>query len=101
MLVYHNEQVRILGVQYAPIPYRTRLLELYQGSTREKLNPTHLDFSKWKQEASHVMLSLTIWIQDHMLVYVKDAETPKQAWENLEKLFVENTTTKNFSSNKS
>ena len=33
-------------------------------------------------------------IHDHMLGYIREAKAPKEAWENLRKIFVANTTTR-------
>ena len=41
----------------------------------------------WEQGASCVMYCLVTCVQDHMLSYIRDADTPKAAWDNLKRLF--------------
>ena len=76
-------------IQDAPIPCRTRLLELHQRSTRRTPRPERHQLRK---AASHVMYCLATCVHDHMLGYIREAKTPKEAWENLRKIFAANTT---------
>ena len=48
----------------------------------------------WEQGASRVMYFLAIGVQDQMLIYIRDVETPKAAWENLKWLFSASITTR-------
>ena len=54
-------------------------------------NPTHTDYPAWEQAASHVLYCLSSCVHDHMLGYIREAKTLKQAWENLKKIFAANT----------
>ena len=38
------------------------------------------------------MYCLATCVHDHMLGYIREAKTPKEAWENLKKIFAANTT---------
>ena len=38
------------------------------------------------------MYFLATYVHDHMLGYIHEAKTPKEAWENLQKIFAANTT---------
>ena len=59
-----------------------------------KPNPIHIDCPTWEQATHHVLYCLASCVHDHMLDYIREAKTPKDAWENLEKIFVANTTTR-------
>ena len=50
------------------------------------------EYATWVQAASRVMYCLATCVHDHMLGYIRDAKTPKEAWENLHKIFAANTT---------
>ena len=50
------------------------------------------EYATWVQAASRVMYCLATCVHDHMLGYIRDAKTPKEAWENLRKIFAANTT---------
>mgnify|MGYP002776101311 CR=1 FL=1 len=82
----------ILGIQDAPIPCRPRLLELCRRSTRKSTNPTHVNHPAWEQTVSPVLYFVASCIHDHMLSYIREARMPKEAWGNLKKIFVPNTT---------
>ena len=42
------------------------------------------------------MYCLASGVHDQMLGYIKDAKTPKEAWENLRKIFATSTITRNL-----
>ena len=44
------------------------------------------------QATSHVLYCLASCVHDHMLGYIREAKMPKEAWGNLKKIFVVNTT---------
>ena len=50
--------------------------------------PTNLEeLKKWKVKAGKAMYMLSITIQDNMLYLIKDAKTPKDAWDILAAIF--------------
>ena len=55
-------------------------------------NSTHADYPTWEQPASRVLYCLSSCVHDHMLCYIRDSKTPKEAWEKLKKIFVANMT---------
>ena len=57
-----------------------------------KPNITNANYPMWDQGASRVMYCLATCVHDHMLNHIRDANTPKEAWENLKKIFAANTT---------
>ena len=57
-------------------------------------NSTHKDFSVWEKGASRVLYFLTSCVHDQMLGYIRDVKTPKEAWENLKKIFAASNTTR-------
>ena len=60
----------------------------YINDTHEnRPDPKNADYSTWEQMASQVMYCLTTCVHDHMLSHIRDAKTPKEAWENLKKIF--------------
>ena len=62
-----------------------------EGARENQPNPTHADYPAWEQAASRVLYCLASCVHDHMLGYIREAKTPKQAWENLKKIFAANT----------
>ena len=50
------------------------------------------EYATWEQATSRVMYCLATCVHDHMLGYIREAKTPKEAWENLGKIFAANTT---------
>ena len=52
---------------------------------------THKDFPAWEQAASKVLYCLASCVHDQMLGYIQNAKTPKEAWENLKKIFAAST----------
>ena len=57
--------------------------------------PTTADlktFKEWHEKARKVMYWLSVSVSDSMIVHIQDAETPKEAWDTLVKLYSTNTT---------
>mgnify|MGYP002775570664 CR=1 FL=1 len=65
-----------------------------EGTNEVAPEPAHKDFPVWEQGASRVLYCLASCVHDQMLGYIKDAKTPKVAWENLRKIFAASTTTR-------
>ena len=63
-----------------------------EGTNEVASEPSHKDFPIWEQGASRVLYCLTSGVHDQMLSYIKDAKTPKEAWEHLRKIFATSTT---------
>ncbi|XP_050216406.1 uncharacterized protein LOC126667468 [Mercurialis annua] len=58
------------------------LWEIVGGS--ETIPPTNEnDLKKWKVRAGKAMYALSISVEDDLLQHVKDAKTPKEAWDTL------------------
>ena len=51
------------------------------------------NYPTWEQATSRVIYCLVTCVHDHMLSHIRDAKTPKEAWENLKKIFAANMTT--------
>ena len=49
----------------------------------EGANEVAVDFPTWEQGASRVLYYLASFVHDQMLGYIRDAKSPKEAWENL------------------
>ena len=65
-----------------------------KGAQENKPNPTNAEYATCEQTASRVMYCLATCVDDHMLGYIREAKTPKEAWENLKKIFAANTMTR-------
>ena len=63
-----------------------------QGAHEDQPDSTHADYPAWAQAASRVLYCLASCVHDHMLGYIRDSKTPKEAWEKLKKIFAANTT---------
>ena len=63
-----------------------------EGANENQPNPTHVDHPAWEQAVSLVLYCLASCVHDHILGYIREAKTPKEAWGALKKIFVENTT---------
>ena len=63
-----------------------------KGAHENQPNSTHADYPAWEQAASRVLYCLASCVHDHMLRYIRDSKTPKEAWEKLKKIFAANTT---------
>ena len=53
-------------------------------------DPKNADYSTWEQATSRVMYCLATCVHDHMLSHIQDAKMPKEAWENIKKIFSAN-----------
>ena len=60
------------------------------GVQENKPEITNANYPTWEQGASRVMYCLTTCVHDHMLSHIRDANTPKEAWENLLEIFAAN-----------
>ena len=60
-----------------------------------KLNPTQhtrtIPLGSKPQATSCVLYCLASCVHNHMLGYIRDSKTPKEAWEKLKKIFTDNT----------
>ena len=63
-----------------------------EGENVAALDSAHKDFPTWEQGASRVLYCLMSCVHGKMLDYIRDVKTPKEAWENLRKIFVASTT---------
>ena len=54
--------------------------------------PTTPEYTTWEQAASCVMYWLATCVHDHMFNYIREAKTPKEALENVGKIFATNST---------
>ena len=54
-----KKQLRILGLQDAPVPTRAWILSYIDGANEVALEPSHKDFPVWEQAASRVLYCLT------------------------------------------
>ena len=63
-----------------------------KGAQEDRPDPKDANYATWEQAASRVMYCLATCVHDHMLGYIREAKTPKEAWENLRKIFAANTT---------
>ena len=64
------------------------------GAQENKPEITNANYPTWEQGTSRVMYCLATCVHNHMLSHIQDAKTPKEAWENLKKLFPANTSTR-------
>jgi hypothetical protein len=55
-------------------------------------DPTDAGFAAWEKSASKVMYCFASCVGEQLLCYIRDAGTPKAAWENLKKIFAASTT---------
>ena len=61
------------------------------GAHEDKPETIHANYPTWEQGASRVLYCLATCVHDHMLSHIRDAKTPKEAWENLKKIFAADT----------
>ena len=55
----------------------------YINDTQEnKPEITNVNYPTWEQGASRLMYCLATCVHDHMLSHIRDANTPKEAWED-------------------
>ena len=62
------------------------------GAYKNQPIETDPGYATWEQAASRVMYCLATCVHDPMLGYIREAKMPKEAWENLHKIFAANTT---------
>ena len=65
-----------------------------QGYWSYKPEITHANYPTWEQGASRVLYFLATCVHHHILSHIRDAKTPKEAWENLKKIFAADTSTR-------
>ena len=58
-----------------------------KGAQENRPDLTDADYWTWEQAESQVMYVLATCVRDHMLSYIREAKTPKEAWANLRKIF--------------
>ena len=59
-----------------------------------RVDPKNVDYWTWEQVASRIMYCLAACVHNHILDYIRKAKMPKEAWENLRKIFAANTTSR-------
>ena len=57
---------------------------------------TQKDSSDWKQDARKVIYYFASSVTNQLLNHIRDVKTPKEAWENLKKIFTVSTTARKF-----
>ncbi|KAF2320962.1 hypothetical protein GH714_032237 [Hevea brasiliensis] len=57
------------------------------GGAKMSPSTNSKDLKKWKVRAGKVMYALSISVEDEVLQRIKDAKTPKKAWNTLVELF--------------
>jgi hypothetical protein len=62
------------------------------GVNDTALDPTDAGYAAWEKSASRVMYWFASCVGEQLLCYIRDAGTPKAAWENLKKIFAASTT---------
>ena len=65
-----------------------------KGAHETQPDSTHVDYPTWEQAANRVLYCLASCVHDHMLGYIRDSKTPKEAWEKLKKIFASDTATR-------
>ena len=51
------------------------------GAHEDQPNATHADYPAWEQGANRVLYYFASCVHDHMLGYIRDSKTPKEAWD--------------------
>ena len=62
-----------------------------KGAQENQPNPAHAYCPTWEQVANRMLYCLASCVYYHMLGYIREAKTPKEAWGNLKKIFAANT----------
>ena len=62
-----------------------------KGAHKTQPDPTAPKYAIWEQVVSRVMYYLAMCIHNHMLGYIRETKMPKEAWENLRKIFAAKT----------
>ena len=65
-----------------------------EGANDAAPESTHRDFPAWEQSVSRILYCFASCVGEQLLSYIRDAQTPKGAWENLKKIFAANTIAK-------
>ena len=65
-----------------------------KGADGTQPNQTHADYPTWGHVASRVLYCVASCVHDHMLGYIRESKTLKEAWGNLKKIFAANTATR-------
>ena len=65
-----------------------------EGANKAALELMNKDFLDREQGSRDILYCLAFGLHDQMLSYIKDAKLPKDAWENLKRVFTANTTTR-------
>ena len=65
-----------------------------EGANDTAPESTHRDFPAWEQSASKILYCFASCMGEQLLSYIRDAKTPKGAWENLRKIFAGSTTSR-------
>ena len=58
-------------------------LSYVDGENDTTPEPTHANFPAWEQSAIRVMYCFASCVGEQLLSYIREAKTPKAAWENL------------------
>ena len=59
-------------------------------------NLVNPNYPMWQQGTSQEIYCLATYLQDHMLSYIRDVKAPKEAWQNLRKIFAAYTVEKHI-----
>ena len=71
------------------------------GTLENKPDITNANYPTWEQGACRVRYCLATCVHDYMLSHIRDAKMPKEAWENLKKIFKPTRPPASFNSGKS
>ena len=74
---------------FASWEYKMHQYLVGQGAHENQPVETSPQYTTWVQAASHVMYCLATCVHDHMLGYICEGKMPKEAWENLHKIFAQ------------
>jgi hypothetical protein len=66
----------------------------FDGANDTAPDPRDASFPAWEKSVSRVMYCFASCVGEQLLCYIRDAGTPKAAWENLKKLFAASTMTR-------
>ena len=57
------------------------------GGSKTSAPTSQDDLKKWKVRAGKAMYALSVSVEDDLLQHIKEAKTPKEAWDTLAGLF--------------
>jgi hypothetical protein len=77
---------------YASWSYKMHQYLLGHGGNDTAPDPADAGYAAWEKSASRVMYCFASCVGEQLLCYIRDAGTPKVAWENLKKIFAASTT---------